>query len=190
MTIPSCLKWAHEITERAMNKGPRYAVDATIGNGHDTLHLARISRLDGKVWGFDIQDKAIEQTRTRLAEERLEDQVTLIKACHTDMKQHLPDEHIGRISAVMFNLGYLPKGDHSVITRTETTIPALETALDLVRIGGVVTIVMYPGHEKNETEDVLEWAEKLDKEKIVVLWYRFMNYPDNAPSLLCLERRK
>lgn len=189
MTIPKCLEWAHEITERAMRAGPCLAVDATAGNGHDTLHLATLAGPDGMVWGFDVQDEAIENTRILLAEHDAEKTVTLIKACHTEMKKHIPDTYTGKISAVMFNLGYLPAGDRSVITTPSTTITALESALDLIRVGGVVTVLMYPGHNKDEAQEVIMWAAGLDQKRTEALWYRFPNQKNSAPFLLCLERR-
>jgi Putative rRNA methylase len=189
ITLPSCLDWAHEITKRAMEIGPPLAIDATVGNGYDTLHLAKVAGGEGRVWGFDVQALALTAARGRLAEAGVDENVTLIQDCHADMAKAVPEEYHGKISAIMFNLGYLPKGDHSIVTKAETTIPALEAALMLLRRGGVATVLMYSGHEGSEADEVVAWATGLDQKKTEALWYHFPNQQNQAPSLLCLERQ-
>ena len=41
-----------------------------------------------------------------------------------------------------FNLGYLPQTDHTILTSSATTIPALQAALDVVCVGGVVSVMV------------------------------------------------
>ncbi len=123
------------------------AVDATVGNGHDTLFLAQQVGAQGHVYGFDIQEEALARTRRRLEEAGLRDRVTLLQMGHEHMAEAVPAAWHGRIGAVMFNLGYLPGGsDRTCITRPQTTVPALEAALRLLRPGGVLTVVAYRGH--------------------------------------------
>ena len=139
-----------------------FAIDATLGNGYDTLLLAKCG---AKVIGFDIQGLAIENTRDRLLEEGclVLDQVTLYKEGHERMLEKVPKDWIGKVRIVMFNLGYLPGGDKSVITRRTTTIQALESAYRLLGDGGYLSIVLYPDHEGGEDEasGVKTWIAKM-----------------------------
>lgn len=139
------------------------AVDATAGNGYDTLFLARIVGAAGKVYAFDIQQAALTAAAARLQQAGLASRVALFHAGHEAMPEHLPTEYIGKIDAIMFNLGYLPSGDKSVITVTETTLQALNQAATLLAAGGVLTILAYPGHAGGdaETAAVQGWCDIL-----------------------------
>ena len=114
------------------------AVDATAGNGHDTHFLAQLIGPEGKVFAFDVQPEAIAATQRLLQRWGVPEACyQLIGASHAEMVAHLPGDAEGRIAAVIFNLGYLPGGDKSVITRAETTLPAVRAALELLRPGGL-----------------------------------------------------
>ncbi|MCA9029715.1 MAG: 16S rRNA (cytosine(1402)-N(4))-methyltransferase, partial [Planctomycetaceae bacterium] len=78
-------------------------VDATIGNGYDTLFLAQLVGPAGTVFGFDIQSAAIQETQARISE--FASRVTLFHASHAEMLSHLPQNIVGSVTAVMFNLG-------------------------------------------------------------------------------------
>jgi ubiquinone/menaquinone biosynthesis C-methylase UbiE len=134
-------------------------VDATAGNGHDTLFLAKLVGETGSVVAFDVQAQAIASTRERLGAEGLLERVKLVHGSHGTIAEHAA---AGNVAAVMFNLGYLPGGDHGVITRTEETLRALDGALGVLRPGGILTIVCYPGHEGGDAESaaVTAWGEK------------------------------
>jgi len=170
------------------------AIDATAGNGVDTLFLARTAGPKGHVYAFDIQEQALARTRQRLAEDANGDAmapVTLIQAGHEKMAEIIPKTEHGRISAVMFNLGYLPGGDPALITQPGTTLAAMEAAIGLLAPGGVLTAVLYPGHDggEAEAEAVVRWASRLPFAVGQTMQYRFMQKPD-APYLVALERRK
>ena len=124
-----------------------YTVDATVGNGHDTLFLAGLVGDTGHVWGFDIQPAALENTRRQLAEHGLSRRVSLVEAGHEHLEQHLPVQARGKLAAVMFNLGYLPGSDKQVTTRPDTTLAALQAALANLRPGGLLSVLAYRGHE-------------------------------------------
>ncbi len=130
------------------------ALDATAGNGHDTLFLARQVGPGGRVFAFDLQPTALERTRQRLREQSLLERVTLHQAGHERMKELLPGEAWGRLSAVMFNLGYLPGSDKGLVTLPETTLPALEQALAALRPGGLLSVLAYRGHPGGKEESV------------------------------------
>lgn len=166
------------------------AIDATIGNGYDTLFLARQVGPTGHVYGFDVQKDALAATRQRLEDAGAEAPVTLIQAGHEAMTAHVPETSAQQMGAVMFNLGYLPGSDKRCITRPETTLPALDAAVQLVRPGGVITVVLYVGHEggAREAEAVEAWAKALDQQQYQVLSYRFINQQNDPPRLLAVEK--
>lgn len=138
------------------------AIDATAGNGHDTLFLAR-NLPGGHVYAFDIQATALESTRRKLEEENVLDRVHLYHASHDAMLDILPESLEGAACAIMFNLGYLPKGDHRIITRKESTLSALNAALTLLAPEGILSIMIYHAHEggDEEAQAVHTWSDQL-----------------------------
>jgi 16S rRNA C1402 N4-methylase RsmH len=126
-----------------------FAIDATAGNGHDTLFLAKAVGETGKVLAIDIQEQAIASTAARLENEGLLGRVKMHHGCHTELAKAAGEQSP---RAVVFNLGYLPGGDHSLITRTEKTLRALAAASEILIPGGVLAVVCYPGHEGGDAE--------------------------------------
>jgi tRNA1(Val) A37 N6-methylase TrmN6 len=165
------------------------AVDATAGNGHDALFLASSVGAKGKVYAFDIQQAALSAAAKRLEQAGLLMRVELIRAGHETMATHLPPERLGRIDAVMFNLGYLPGGDKSLITAAETTLQALDAAATLLAPGGVLTILAYPGHRGGaaETAAVRRWCGMLHGEAFSVQ-HLFVPDKSNAPQLWVVRK--
>ena len=141
---------AHALVRERLQAGD-LAIDATAGNGHDTSFLAGIVGASGRVFAFDIQEEALANSRRKLSGEGVDGWVTLVNSDHSKMAEVLGDQ-VGSAGAVMFNLGYLPRGDKSNITRPESTISAIRSALHLIRPGGVVTIVVYVGHPGGAAE--------------------------------------
>ncbi|MDK2823240.1 MAG: hypothetical protein PWQ67_1522 [Clostridia bacterium] len=162
-------------------------VDATAGNGNDTLLLASLVGENGKVYAFDIQECALNNTYNLLAENKLLDRVTLIKTGHENMLKYIQK----KVKAVMFNLGYLPKGDHKIITLPETTTISIRQALELLEAGGLITIMVYSGHQGGikEKEAVLELVSNLDKKCWDILQWSFLNRRETAPQLIVIHRR-
>lgn len=132
------------------------AVDATCGNGHDTLMLARLVGESGHVWAFDIQSEAVEETGRKLAAAVLSERVTLVKQGHENLRKHVGST----VKAVLFNLGYLPGGSRDIITAPDTTVSALEQAFELLEPGGFILVAIYPGHNGGVEEQsaVESWA--------------------------------
>ena len=142
------------------------AIDATVGNGHDTLFLARQVGADGKVYGFDIQQQALDNAYTRLLAAGESAQVALYHAGHEAMAVVLPATLTGRVRAVMFNLGYLPGGDKQRTTGGATTLAALYPAAALLAPGGVISVRAYTGHPggREEAGQVKRWALSLPRD--------------------------
>lgn len=156
---------ARRFVSEKINPGD-VVIDATVGNGHDTELLARCVGEHGRVIGFDIQETAINNTKQRLKRMGLLSQVTLVQADHAHMTQHLSSEHLGIISLIVFNLGFLPGSDKRCVTKEETTIAALIDAISVIKTSGVIVLMTYSGHEcgKKETKSVLQWMDQLDKD--------------------------
>jgi hypothetical protein len=153
---------AHARIARHLRVG-NLAVDATAGNGHDTLFLAQCVAPGGSVYAFDVQAAALEQTAQRLLAAGLQERVELVHAGHQNLLQHIPRQWHGRVRAITFNLGYLPGGDKRLITAREHTIPALEQSLATLDPAGVISILVYPGHAGGaaEASAVDTWLQAL-----------------------------
>lgn len=167
------------------------AVDATVGNGHDTVFLARQVGPAGRVYGFDVQEAALTRARQRLAAAGLQDRTVLYCAGHEALASTLPRGCHGHVHVVAFNLGYLPGGvDPVLVTRPETTIPALEQAVAVLAPGGLVTVVLYPGHAggREEAEAVRCWAAALDPGIARTATYHLLNQPNDPPRLIVVEK--
>jgi predicted methyltransferase len=190
MIVPAVLPFSHALVRQAVDEGG-IAVDATAGNGHDTQFLAECVGPAGKVYAFDIQQEALKRTKQRLNERGIANRVALFHAGHHEMERYLPEDTRGKLQAVMFNLGYLPHGDPTIITRPETTLPALETSSIWLAPGGVLSVVLYTGHPggQEEAERVLHWAQSLSSQTFQVMHYRLLNRKQ-APSLVLVEKRK
>lgn len=189
MTTISLLKLAHQHIQNTLRSGD-IAIDATVGNGQDTLFLAEQVKQNGRVYGFDIQLAAINATRATLQHKQLLDTVTLIQANHADMAAHIPDSHHGRINACMFNLGYLPKGDKRIITQANSTLLALTAACQLLAPQGIMTILAYPGHAGGdvETASIQQWSEQLNIKHFSVSRF-FSAIPSPSAPILSVVRK-
>ncbi|MFC5648282.1 class I SAM-dependent methyltransferase [Paenibacillus solisilvae] len=211
MGFLSVLSMAHKLIKERVSPGD-LVVDATCGNGVDTLMLAELTGPRGCVYAFDIQEQALERTRDRLAaafgddsaaespshiegngsaaKQKRKPEVHLVLDSHEAMANHIPVGSHGRAAAVMFNLGYLPGADQTVITKPETTIAALDSAVRLLRIGGIITVVLYPGHSGGDTEtrEVEQWASSLSVQDCQSVIYRMAQRAD-APYLIAIEKK-
>jgi hypothetical protein len=165
-----------------------HAVDATMGNGHDTCLLAQLVGENGHVTAFDIQEQALNHTRERLAEAGLLPRVTLCLAGH----EHMAEYTGANVRAVVFNLGWLPGSNKKLTTRWETTWPAVRTALGLLLPFGICTICVYPGHTSGEDEKnrLLEALSMLAPQEFNVLRHQFINAGTGAPECIVIQRQE
>ena len=159
------------------------AVDATMGNGHDTVFLASLAK---EVYAFDIQEQALQKTQEKLDAAGL-DNVHLILDGH----EHV-DNYVQTIRAAIFNLGYLPSADKSLVTKPNTTLEALNKILSRLEVGGRVSIMVYYGHEGGELEknQVLAYVGSLPQKKYTVMAYRTLNQVHTPPFLIMVEKVK
>ncbi len=185
MILKNALHASHEIVKKVIVEGDR-VVDATAGNGNDTLFLASLVGNIGRVYAFDIQEKALENTNAKLKENHMEQRVQLINDGHQNMSKYVPHG----VKVVMFNLGYLPGGDHSISTKAENTIVAIETSLNLLQIGGIIMMVVYYGGDSgfDEKDAIIEYIKSLDYKKYSVLMMDYINWRNCPPIAVCIEK--
>ena len=165
-------------------------IDATIGNGHDTVFLAEQVGAAGCVFGFDIQQNAIESTLEKFDSTTKNNAITLFQTSHAEMLEKIPPLHHGKIKAIMFNLGYLPGGDKSIITCTASTLKALSCACLILSVGGIMTVMAYPGHTggDDETDQIKSWCAQLDKSFLSVEIISSASDKSTAPILFIIKK--
>ena len=188
--IKGILQYAHHLLEETVEKGET-VIDATCGNGNDTLFLSKLAGSSGHVFAFDIQEQAIASTKQILTEHECTN-VTLIHDSHSFIEKYIPNELHGKIGGAIFNLGYLPKSDKSVITKSDSTITAIAAILSCLKKDGLIVIAVYHGHEggKEEKDSVLEYVRGLNQKEFNVLQYHFINQKNSPPFLLAVQKRK
>jgi len=174
------LEMAHDFLAQVITKDDT-VVDATMGNGHDTLFLAKLAK---QVYAFDIQEQALEKTNQRLQAAGLTN-VQLILQGHETV-----DQFVSELKAAIFNLGYLPSADKSIITRPHTTIEALEKLCHMLVRGGRIAIMIYYGHEGGDLEKdaVLNYVSQLPQQEYTATIYRTLNQVNNPPFLVMIEK--
>ncbi len=182
------LRFSHDILKDTIVSGDT-VIDATVGNGNDTVLLAQLVGPFGKVYGFDIQEEAIANTSTKLLLTGQLEHVKLINDGHEKMTEYIPNNT--QVSAVTFNLGYLPKGDKNITTLPDTTLKAIKLSLGLLRRQGIISIMVYSGHEsgKIEKEAIDEFVIHLPQDEYNVLVYKFVNQKNNPPYLYVIEKK-
>ena len=179
--------WAAELVGPALCPGA-VAVDATMGNGQDTLWLCERVGDNGRVYAFDVQQEAVQRTRERLESAGMSGRATLYCMGHERMAEAVCEP----VDAVMFNLGWLPGAAHGVTTQVETTLRAVDAALSLLKPDGLMTVCVYPGHDEGarELEALLRWAEGLDPKRFDALVKCYLNQPNDPPRMIAVKRKR
>ncbi len=185
--IRNTAKLAMHLTAMYIQLGDT-VIDATVGNGNDTLALSELVGETGKVYGFDIQPLALMRASEFLMQNDAPSEIELVYNSHEEMDKHIAEP----VAAIVFNLGYLPSGAKHITTRAETTLTALGKAIEMIKCDGVITVVMYPGHAEGqiEKEKVLEWAGLLDKSLYHCAYISMINQPENAPCIMLVTKKK
>lgn len=172
---------AHRMLSDQISPGD-IVIDATMGNGWDTVFLASLTP---NVYAFDIQEEALKSTEKLLKEKNL--QANLILDGHENIDKYV----LRPIKAAIFNLGYLPRTDKTIITRPDTTLKALEILKKNLLPQGQILLVIYYGHEggQSEKEAVESWAAALPQAEWHVMKYEPMNQIHKPPFLIWIEKR-
>ncbi len=189
MSLPqSPVKLAHLYWKSLVKPGDT-VIDATCGNGWDTIQLAQLVFPRGKVFSYDIQNKALVQAQKN-AENSLplecQAQIHYCRACHSEFSSDLSFESV---SLVVYNLGYLPGSNKEVITLTETTLNSIRAAQGLLKPKGWISIITYPRHTGgfDEEQAIMEFARALSPLKWNVCYHSWINRL-KGPNLLILEK--
>ena len=178
---------ARDVLSRAIQPGDR-VIDATMGNGHDTLYLCEAVGPEGHVYAFDVQPQAIRSTEERLRESGMLDRVSLFCAGHQEMDRFVHE----KVRAAVFNLGWLPGGSHEVTTRWETTEQAVTQALRLLQPMGVLVLCAYPGHAEgaHELRELIRLFSSLSNREFNVLRQQFLNATPGAPECFVIQKQR
>ncbi|KGX86765.1 tRNA (mnm(5)s(2)U34)-methyltransferase [Pontibacillus litoralis] len=182
------LDYAHYLLENSVEKG-ELVLDGTAGNGHDTLFLSSLVGEEGHVLSFDIQQQAINATKAKLNEKKITN-VTLIHDSHEKIHTYMPSEH-EQIGGAIYNLGYLPGSDKSIITTPNTTLASIQTTLQYLKQHRLLVLVVYHGHPggEEEKEALMKYLATLDQKHYSVLRYGFINQANNPPFILAIEKK-
>lgn len=172
-------EWCHRIMKEHIQEGS-LCIDATMGNGNDTEYLCRLAGPQGHVIAFDIQKEAVAHTKTRLERSLDYCNYDLILDSHIHMGQFAQP---GTVDCIVFNLGYLPGGDHGLATKPQTTIQALEQGIHLLKRNGLLSVCIYSGGDSGfqEKDAVLAWLGALDPRKYLVMVTEYYNRPNHPP---------
>ena len=186
-------KYINKITEvnkifldKIVQKGD-VVIDATMGNGYDTIYLCNLVGENGKVYAFDVQEEAIKSTKKKVERDNMTDRVELILDGHQNLDKYVKEE----VSCVVFNLGYLPRAKHVVITKPDTTLEAIKKSLKLLKPNGIISIAAYIGHEGGleEKNYICEYLDNLNQNEFNVLHMQFTNQINNPPQLILIEKK-
>lgn len=190
MKLTGILPFARELLKKAVTDGD-IAIDGTAGNGHDTLFLKTLVGDRGFVYSFDVQESAIEATKKRMIENNAENDVALIHDGHENIEKYIKEDHKRQITGAIFNLGYLPGSDKTIVTQPDTTIEAVQAILHELKKEGIVVLVVYHGHSdgKREKDSLLQFVQELPQGKYHVLKYDFINQKNDPPFILAIEKR-
>ena len=171
-------QFCHNFMKDYIHEGD-VCIDATTGKGNDTEFLCRLVGDTGRVYGFDIQESAILATKDRLDKAGLSHRAVLTQDGHEKMAEYVKEQ----VSAVVFNFGYLPGGDHHIATKPQTSIQAVEQGLKLLKTGGVMNLCIYSGKDTGyeEKDALLEYLKELDSRKWLVIVNSYYNRKNDPP---------
>jgi len=144
------LQLAHHIWNILLKENDS-VIDTTCGNGKDSLILASLLSQKGgaKLFCIDIQEQALLNTKA-LLEEKVPQFLHKVEFLHTS-HELLP---LSSPKLIVYNLGYLPKGDKSLTTQVKSTLLSVQNALEILLPGGALSIMCYPGHPEGLKEEI------------------------------------
>lgn len=181
-------EWCHHFIENHVKEGD-VCIDATAGNGNDTVFLCRLVGEKGKVLAFDIQEEAVAHTRQRLLDVQMAKRAEVLLDSHTHMYKYVKRESI---SCIVFNFGYLPGGNHQLATRADTSVEAVRQGLGLLKVGGMMSLCIYSGGDSGfqERDAILSFLKSLDTKYYLVILSSYYNRPNHPPIPVMILKLK
>ncbi|MGF0031793.1 tRNA (mnm(5)s(2)U34)-methyltransferase [Bariatricus sp. SGI.154] len=179
--------WCHEIIRsQAVKEG--FYIDATMGNGNDTLMLCDLAGAGGKVLAFDIQEEAITRTKELLDQHGMLDYAELILDGHEHMDRYA---ELQSADVICFNFGYLPGGDHQIATSASTSVEAIKKGLGILKSGGMMSLCIYSGGDTGfkEKERILEFIKELSPQEYTVIVNEYYNRGNCPPVPVFIFKR-
>ena len=176
---------AKKFISDSISKGS-ICIDLTCGNGLDTFFLCEITGESGAVYSFDLQQEAVDITKSLMSRTKRIASCEITLACHSQFSSHIPFSCKENVSAVMMNLGYLPGGDHQTTTTPENTEKALESAYEWLRTDGVISVIAYRGHPGGKLEDSA--VQKLINKNQWNCRIEFGNKKETSPVLYMIRK--
>ena len=163
------------------------AIDCTVGNGHDSELLLNQVGSSGMLYGFDIQNQAISRTDERLKSSGFTN-YKLYHASHDSLEDYFDSESV---NCIVYNLGYLPNSDKQVATKSEPTLVSLLQGLEILKVGGFMSVTVYPGHKDGKLEkfELSKFMQELDSRKFHVLKCHYDNQQSDAPFVYWVQKK-
>ena len=170
---------SHQFMAAHVREGD-FCIDATAGKGRDTLFLCRLVGENGRVLALDIQQDAVDQTVALLTAEGCAHRARVVRDCHSRLGQYAQPESV---DGIMFNFGWLPGGDHATFSQGETSVAAVQAALELLKPGGVMTLCIYYGRNNGtaERDALLSYLATVDNRRYTVIRGEFTNRTGDVP---------
>ena len=180
-------EYVHHFLEEHITTG-NICVDATMGNGNDTLKLCNLVGEQGKVYAFDIQKPALANTKNLLEKNKVIHIAELILDSHAHMADYIKESEV---DCIVFNFGYLPSGDHNLATKADSSIEAITQGLGLLKKGGLMSLCIYSGGDSGfeERDALLTFLKELDSKKYLVILSCYYNRPNNPPIPVMIIKR-
>lgn len=184
----NALGLSHQFMAAHIREGA-FCIDATAGKGRDTLFLCQLVGESGRVLALDIQADAVAQTTALLTTEGVAHRAQVIETCHSRLGEYAaPDS----VDGIMFNFGWLPGGDHNTFSHADTSVAAVRTALDLLKVGGVMTLCLYYGRQNGtaERDAILAFLPTIDSRRYTVIRGDFANRTGDVPIPVFIIREQ
>lgn len=186
----NAMRFSHQLLEETINRFPSgLFIDATLGNGHDSYFILSNKNFKGRLLSFDIQARAILNSYQRINQlQTTSASYQFIHASHDTLFNYLNSNSL--IHGAIFNLGYLPGGDHQITTHSHSTLNALQQIMSRLVRKGRILIVIYSGHSEGqvEKEQLLNYLKAIDQQAYHIYHYHALNQKNNPPELLAIER--
>ena len=184
----NALGLSHQFMAAHIREGA-FCIDATAGKGRDTLFLCRLVGESGRVLALDIQPDAVAQTRDLLTQEGVIHRAQIVETCHSRIGEYAAP---ASADGIMFNFGWLPGGDHNTFSHADTSVAAVKAALDLLKVGGVMTLCLYYGRQNGtaERDAVLEFLPTIDHRRFTVIRGDFANRIGDVPIPVFIIREQ